>query len=403
MAGQHAGSNGGTGVEAGSALGRAGSAGHRIMHRTLEVKDMTIYRAGRALLLGAALLVPVACNGDAQADSPTEEQAQEFVRVINVEVAPVTTREFTQTVPLTGVAEAMQDVLISAEEAGVVRSVVRDKGTRVRAGQSLLRLDDQILAAQVQTATAQAELAREVWERRRRLYEEDGIGSEVSYLEAKYGAEQAEGTLKALEQRLARTTITAPISGILDDRLVEVGTMVSPGTPVARVVQVDPIKILAGVPERFALDIANGAKASVQFDVMANEAFEGTITYVGATVDQGSRTFPIELTMPNPGGRIKPEMVANIEVVRQVLGEAIVIPQEAMVRVENGYTVFVAQGEGNQAVAEARPVTLMTTQGNEAVVSEGLSPGDRLIVVGQQQVANGDHIRVVEGRAEERD
>lgn len=363
---------------------------------------MTIHRAGQALLL-PALLITAACNGDAQANSPTEEQAQEFVRVINVEVAPVAAREFTQTVPLTGVAEAMQDVLVSAEEAGVVRSVVRDKGTRVRAGQSLFRLDDQILAAQVQTATAQAELAREVWERRRRLYEEDGIGSEVSYLEAKYGAEQAQGNLKALQERLARTTITAPISGILDERLVEVGTMVSPGTPVARVVQVDPIKILAGVPERFALDIATGAKASVQFDVMADEAFEGTITYVGATVDQGSRTFPIELTMPNPGGRIKPEMVANIEVVRQVLDEAIVIPQEAMVRVEDGYTVFVARGEGSQAVAEARPITLMATQGNEAVIAEGLSEGDRLIVVGQQQVANGDHIRVVEGRAEERD
>jgi membrane fusion protein (multidrug efflux system) len=107
--------------------------------------------------------------------------------------------------------------------------------------------------------------------------------------------------------------------------------------------------------------------------------------------------------MPNPGERIKPEMVANIEVVRQVLQGAIVIPQEAMVRVEDGYTVFVAQGEGNQAVAEARPITLMATQGNEAVVSAGLTSGDRLIVVGQQQVANGDHIRVVSGRAEERD
>ncbi|NNF28010.1 MAG: efflux RND transporter periplasmic adaptor subunit [Gemmatimonadetes bacterium] len=363
---------------------------------------MTIHRAGQALLL-AALLITAACNGDAQADSPTEEQAQEFVRVINVEVSPVAAREFTQTVPLTGVAEAMQDVLISAEEAGVVRRVVRDKGTRVRAGQSLLRLDDQILAAQVQTATAQAQLAREVWERRRALYEEDGIGSEVSYLEAKYGADQAEGNLKALQERLARTTITAPISGILDQRLVEVGTMVSPGTPVARVVQVDPIKILAGVPERFALDIATGAKASVRFDIMPDEVFEGTITYVGATVDQGSRTFPVELTMPNPGERIKPEMVANIEVVRQVLEEAIVIPQEAMVRVEDGYTVFVARGEGSQTVAEARPITLMATQGNEAVISDGLVPGDRLIVVGQQQVANGDNIRVVEGRAEERD
>ena len=361
---------------------------------------MTIDRVSR-VLLAAATVVILGCNGDAQADSPSEEEAQEFVRIINVEVAPVEPRDFTESIPLTGVVQAMQDVEISAEEAGVVRQIVREKGTPIRAGQAILRLDDQILSAQVQTATAQAELAREIWDRRRRLYEEDGIGSEVSYLEAKYGAEQADGNLKALRERLARTTISAPISGILDQRLVEVGTMVSPGTPVARVVQVDPVKILAGVPERFALDIASGAQASVTFDVLEGEVFEGTITYVGATVDAGSRTFPIELTLPNPGGRIKPEMVASIDVVRRVWEDAIVVPQDAMVRVESGYVVFVAKDEAGRDVAESRPVTIVASQANQAVISEGLVTGEQLVVVGQQQVADGDNIRIVGGAASE--
>ena len=359
-----------------------------------------ISRWSRVGLLGV-LVVVSACTGNAEADSPSAEEAEQFVRIINVEVEEVAPESFTQTIPLTGVVQAMQDVTVSAEESGVVRRIVRDKGTDVRAGQALLRLDDQILAAQVQTAAAQAELAREVWERRRRLYEEDGIGSEVSYLEAKYGAEQAEGSLIALQERLARTTITAPITGILDQRLVEVGTMVSPGTPVARVVQIDPVKILAGVPERFALDVSPGAQASIEFDVLEGERFDGTITYVGATVDPGSRTFPIELTLPNPGQRIKPEMVANIRVVQRVLENAIVIPQDAMVRVESGYVVYVAEGEGSTASASARPVTVEATQANQVVISEGLVQGERLVVVGQQQIADGDQVRVVGGDATE--
>lgn len=357
---------------------------------------MSIDRVGRILAV-AAMAVLAGCNGDAEADSPSEEQSQEFVRIINVEVTEVVPENFTEIIPLTGVIQAMQDVTVSAEESGVVRQILHEKGTRVRVGQPILRLDSQILAAQVQTATAQAELAREVWERRRRLYEEDGIGSEVSYLEAKYAAEEAQGNLKALQERLARTTIHAPITGILDQRLVEVGTMLSPGTPVARVVQIDPVKILAGVPERFALDVSTGADASVTFDVMPGEEVDGTITYVGATVDPGSRTFPIELTLPNPGGRIKPEMVASINVVRRVREDVVVIPQDAMVRVEDGYVVFVAAERGGEAVAEARSVTIVSNQNNRAVVSEGIAPGDRLVVVGQQQVADGDRIRIVGG------
>ena len=171
------------------------------------------------------------------------------------------TKAFTEVIRVTGTVQANQDVTISAEESGVVREILVDKGRRVQEGQPMFRLDAELLGAQVDQARALSEMARETWERRKRLYEEDRVGSELVYLEAKYAAEQAAANLKLLEARLARTIIRAPIAGILDSRDIEVGTMVSAGTPVARIIDSDPVKITGGVPERYAAEVRIGTRS----------------------------------------------------------------------------------------------------------------------------------------------
>ena len=347
----------------------------------------------------AAAAAAFAGCGGAQGERAEElgEAPEEYRRVINVEAERVEPRSFSLTIRLTGVAVAMRDVVISAEETGVVRRIDADEGSRVRAGDPILRLDDAILKAQVQAAAARAEYDEEVWQRRKKLYEEDGVGSELAYHEARHSAERSRADLDVLESRLARTTIRAPVSGILDGRPVEVGTMVSPGTPVARIVQADTIRILAGVPERYALHVSAGTDASVAFDVLPGDTLAGSITFAGATVDPDSRTFPVELALPNPGGRIKPGMVADVSVVRAELADAVVVPRQALVSMEDGHVVFVVEGDGEETTAAARPVRVSASQGNDVVVESGLEEGDRLVVAGQQGLTGGDRVRVVAG------
>ena len=351
------------------------------------------------MLLAAAMVGGVAGCGGAQGEPAEEADAagDGYSRVINVEVERVEARSFTSTIRLTGVALAMRDVMVSAEEAGVVRRILLDKGGFVRAGDAILRLDDAILKAQVGAAAAQAQYDAEVWESRRKLYEEDGVGSELAYHEARNAAEQSRGALEALQIRLARTTIRAPVRGILNDRFVEVGTMVSPGTALARVVQADTIRIMSGVPERYAAEVAAGAGATVSFDVLPGDTFAGSITYVGEVVDPDTRTFPVELTLPNPGGLVKPGMVADVSVTQGELPDAIVAPRQALVSMEDGQVVFVVEGAGGETVAAARAVEVAASQGNDVVIGSGLAPGDRLVVVGQQGLTDGDRVRVVAG------
>lgn len=357
-------------------------------------------RRGRwsVALAAAAALLGVACGGDAEADGPGDQATAEgYSRMINVEVRTVEPISFTEVIRLTGTVQANQDVVVSAEESGVIRGLFVEKGRAVSAGQPIAKVDDGILQSQVEQARAEAALASETWERRRRLWEEDHVGSELAYLEARYSAERAQASLRTLEQRLARTTVRAPISGILDDRMVEVGTMVSPGTPVGRIVDLTPVKIRGGVPERYATDVAVGSPATATFDVLGGQSYEGEIGFVGAAVDRSSRTFPVELVIPNPGRAVKPEMVANVALVRRVVEDALVVPQEALVRIEDGFQVFVVEERHGEDVAVARPVSVGPSQRNRAVVESGLEAGDRLIVVGQHQVATGDRVRIVEG------
>lgn len=360
-----------------------------------ERKTMKRMWTMRGLTLVAAGLL-AACGGDAQADG-AEEGAEAFSRVINVEVTEVRPETFSEQIRLTGVALADQDVLVAAEESGAVREIFVEKGERVTAGQPILSIDDDVLSAQVAQARAQADLAQQTWERRERLWEEDRVGSEIAYLEARFAAEQTAANLQALEYRLARTTIRAPFDGLLDERPVELGAMVSPGQTVARVVALSRVKIAAGVPERYAPDVRPGGRATVFFDVLPGQEFPATIDYVGASVSPQNRTFPIEIAMSNPQSLIKPQMVANVIVERREMDGAIVVPQDALVRVEDGYVAFVAEDGPDGPVARARTVVAGPSQNNRVVIEEGLESGDRLIVVGQRSVADGDRLNVVGG------
>jgi RND family efflux transporter MFP subunit len=247
----------------------------------------------------------------------------------------------------------------------------------------------------VDQARAASELAQQTWDRRKRLWEDDRVGSEIAYLEARFAAEQSAAVLNGLEQRLERTVVRAPFDGVLDERHVDVGTMVNPGDAIGRIVDLDPIKVFAGVPERYATDVRVGAQAQMTFEALGSGVFTAPIRYVAATVNPGNRTFPIEVEVPNRNRSIKPQMVASMAITRRQVGGAIVVPQDALVRVEDGYVAFVAIERQGNLVAEVRSVVLGPTRRNLAVVESGLAAGERLIVVGQKSVADGDRVSIV--------
>jgi RND family efflux transporter MFP subunit len=346
---------------------------------------------------GALLAIAAVGCGSSETTSNEDGTAGEaaYVKVVNVEVRTLEATDFTSYIRLTGAVEADEDVVVSSQESGVIERIIVDRGSRVRAGQPIAQIDDEILAAQVDEARASASLARERYERQRQLWEDEGIGSEIAFLQTKYDAQSAEARLAFLEARFARHTVKSPIAGVLDERYIDVGEIVAPGTPVARVLTIDRLKVVGGVPERFGPYVSEGGAAILDFDVLPGQSIEGTIAYVGAAVDPRNRTFQIEVQLSNPEGRLKPQMVANVRVATERLQEVIVVPQDVVLRTEDGYEVFVVVEGPDGTLAEARAVGLGPSFENEVVVATGLAAGDRLIVTGHQMVDAGDRVREV--------
>jgi RND family efflux transporter MFP subunit len=342
---------------------------------------------------GLAVAATLACGSSAGSSNAAAEA--ESVRVVNVEVSVVGTERFADYLHATGEVEALHDVTLSAEEGGRVAALPVDKGDAVARGQVIVALDATVLTAQVAEARAAAELAREQFARQRQLWEVEKIGSEIAFLQAKANAETAAARLATLEARLERTQIRTPVAGVFDTKFVEEGEMALPGTPVARIVSTRQVKVTAGVPERDALAVGLGEPVQVTFDAMPGQEFSGRIGFVGARVDPDNRTVPIEVLLDNPVGRIKVGMVANVRVARARLADVVVVPQQVVLRTEDGYQAFVVVEENGQAVARARAVTLGPSYGDRVVVRDGLALGERLVVVGQHQVNDGGPVRIV--------
>lgn len=360
-------------------------------------QERAMQRASRwmvGLMAAGVLVTGVACQR-AGGSSPEGEGSDTFARVIKVEVRPVQPDSFVDYIRATGEVEAMSDVTLSAEETGVIRAFYVAKGTAVEVGQRIAKIDDAVLAAQLDEARAAAQLAREQYERQRQVWEEEKIGSEIGYLQAKSQAEAAAARAAALEARLARTVIRAPTAGVFDEKHMEVGEMAMPGSRVGRVVSARRVKVTAGIPERFAVDVDVGTTARVTFDIFPGETFPGRVGYVGTTVDPSNRTFPIEIVIANPRRVIKPQMVANVQVVRERLGGVIVLPQDLVMRTEQGYQVFVVTGRDDELFAEARQVTLGPSYENRVVIRDGLTTGDRVISVGARLVDHGSRVEIV--------
>lgn len=362
----------------------------RPTHRSLGVLaaglTAAVVAAGCAESSGSA-----AGEGDGAAADTTSA-----ARVVDVETRTVRPGAFVDRLHMTGTVEAERTVELSAQESGRITELPAEKGTRLQAGAPIAEIDARELRAQLEEARAQADLAQERWQRRRELYEKKNAISELDYLQARSRAKQAAARVDRLEARLADKTIEAPFTGVLDQRSVEVGTTVSPGQTAATMVDLRPVKVSAGVPERYANDVAPGDSATVTVSSLDDEMFRGELTYVGSAVDEESRTLPIEIELPNLDGRLKPRMVADVSMVRRRWSESIAVPQDAVLRTSDGFAVYVIEDAESGSVARRRAVELGPRESDRVLVRSGLQPGDRLVTVGQQQLADGDRVRLTE-------
>ena len=313
--------------------------------------------------------------------------------IINVKVMTIQPETFDDVINVVGAVKPAEDIMIASEEGGKVERWMVRKGAFVKKGQTLLRMNDDILQAQLEAAQAQLNIAKINAEKSAKVFADAGAVSEVSVTTAQYNLDAAQANVKLLETRIAKMTVRAPVSGRIDERLIDIGEMVAPGAPVARLLQTGVVNVSAGVPERYSSGMRIGLPVTMKFDALGGREVNGSITYIGATISQNDRTVPIEIRLNN-GGQYKPEMIAELTILKDRLRNVVVIPRTALVRTENGWQVYLAvqddTGEGH--VVEAHPVEVGSSDRGTIVITSGLKVGEKIVTVGQSKVNPGEPI-----------
>lgn len=278
---------------------------------------------------------------------------------------------------------------LAAEVGGVVETVGAGLGEAVAAGRVLATIDERAQAQAVAEAEALLRQAKLQYQRAQNLFDRKAV-TQANLLDAVTNRDVAEARLASARLQLEKARLQAPWSGRIAERFVEPGAFVSPGTPLFELVDTSRIKVRAPAPATDVPLLAVGREVEVRVDAYPGEVFRARIERLGAELDPRTRTLAVEAEIANPGGRLKPGMLARFEVARRELPAALLVPLSAIVDLGGAKAVWAV--EDHRAVRHE--VVLGPVIGEEVVV-EGLNGGDRVIVEGQHVVGEGQKVEEV--------
>ena len=279
---------------------------------------------------------------------------------------------------------------------GLVERVVTQEGDRVRAGQTILRIDNDALAKNRTELAARLGLASEVLSRKERLWD-DGIGSEIGLIEARSGVAGLQGALEAFDENVVSGDVVAPFDGVVDRIFVVRGEMASPMAPVARVIDLSNMYVRASVSDHYVGALHKGQRVRVISSGSAGrDTSEARVGRVGQYIEPDNRTF--EVTIPLPGSsNLLPNQYVSVGVNDLALDEAITLPAGAVLQDRYGNDfVYVAHGQSPELTAHKRQLTTGVTQGSRLLITQGLEAGDRVVLRGAHKLTDGAAITVID-------
>lgn len=350
------------------------------------------------------LILLLAGCSDASAPAGRRVQQGELERegALPVEVMQVESRDVVEWVREIGSVSADKSVTLAAEVGGRITRTVVDVGDLVEKGETLMQLDDErfriardMAKAEVKIARAQLEDSQRDARRQADLFEE-AIISENDVQEANLDVSvnqgelaMAEAKLAAAERDLTDATVKSPISGKITRRHVEAGELVQPGSPLFDIVDTDRVKILVNISERDITKVRPWQDAEIEVDGYPGVTFQGKVYTIGTEADAETRTFPVEILAVNDRPeKLLPGFIGRVRIKVRMHEDAVFLPQELIIDRTSNPTVFVVASDK----VSARPVRLGFEDHGGILISEGLNPGEKIVVSGQGSLRDGTRV-----------
>lgn len=316
---------------------------------------------------------------------------QPIVLVPTVTTQIVEGQSITENLEVSGTIAAHNEVSVVSETQGRILTVYAKLGDRVNTGTALVKVDTLLKYSAYLVAKSTFDKAKRDLERLTQLRKENNA-SENEVEGAEMNVQNAKAQYIVSERQLRDALITAPIAGTVVERPVSVGAMLSPGAPVATIVDVSTLKLRANMPEQEVLKLHVGDKVSVKADVYPDATFTGTVSFISIKGD-AAHNYPIEIVLPNNSKYpLKSGMSARMSRQSRDSRTALMIPRLAIVGSIKSPSVYVVETESGKMVAKMKSVVLGVERGTNIEVVSGLQRGERLVVSGQNNARSGAEV-----------
>ena len=286
------------------------------------------------------------------------------------------------------------------------------QGDTVKKGTVLARVREtdytvKLNQAKSQVAQAQASYlkATQDWERATNLFATQSM-IKPDYDTAKARLDETQASVEGARAQLAEAQLNleycaliAPIDGMVLQRTIEVGTLVTSGTVGFILADLSRVKVVFGVPDTMLAELKLGSSLPIVTESIRNVSFPGRITAISPSADPRSRVFNIEVTVPNQKQQLKAGMIASLQVAGEKRSKPVpTVALGAIMRSQThpkGYAVFVVEKSAGKTVARLRDVELGEVYGNTIAVTAGLKPGDQVVVTGGTLLRDGDSVAII--------
>lgn len=279
------------------------------------------------------------------------------------------------------------NILATPQMMGIVKNIFVHVGQQVTKGQILAQLDAAAVEQQIKAQAAQLSLLKQLYEKQQKLWAQN-IGTQVQLLQAKTQYESALSQNQALVAQRDMYTITAPISGVVDDLGIKVGDAAAPGAAGIRIVNKNKLKATGNVGENYIGKVHQGDPVILVFPDLG-DSINTHVTYVSQSVDPISRAFTVEVKLANTK-QLKPNMSCKMKIVNYENKNALVVPVSVIQKTSGGDMLFIADGNKAKSVI----ITSGENANGMVEVKEGLKQGDKVITAGYQELDNGDNISI---------
>lgn len=294
---------------------------------------------------------------------------------------------YSSTFTSTGLLQASTELPVISNIAGQVVRIYVKEGDQVRAGKVLLQVENELLRSDAQSSKATYDALRKDYERFEKAYAQGGVtAQQLDNIRTQLVA--AESRYTSSKRRLSDSSLKAPISGKINKKYVEVGSLLSPGAKLFDIIDDSALKVLCYANEKQVLGLKEGQEVSIRCDNFPGQHFAGRISFVSTRADR-SLNFPVEVTLVGEKDQLKSGMIVLVSFNSDSSKEGMLIPRRAIDGSVQAANVYVVEN----GVARKKEVVVGQMVGEQIEVLSGLQSGDSIVVSGLINITDGTRVR----------